>query len=55
MVTDKVNVETAKYAVTVKINAKREVYGDYAVRADTFEELQSELARVGALFMQHIR
>jgi len=48
-------VEQAKYSINIKVSAKQEVYGEYTVKADTFEELETELEKVGALFIQHVR
>lgn len=54
MVTDTKEVTPQKYSITVKMNAKREVYGEYTVRADTFEELETELGKVSALFVNSV-
>lgn len=41
--------------MTVKVNAKREYYGEYTVRADSEEELEERLAYAGQLFDRHTR
>ena len=50
--TEKVSPE--RYSVNVKMNAKRELYGEYTVKADTLEELEKDLTAVSTLFRRHI-
>ena len=47
-------VEPNNFTLTIKMNAKREVYGEYTVKADTFEELEERSARAQALFGRRI-
>jgi len=43
-----------RYSINIKVSAKRELYGEYTVKADTYEELEEQLERVGALFLRQI-
>lgn len=47
-------IEQARYSINVKVSAKRELYGEYTVKADTIEELESDLEKVGVLFLKQI-
>jgi hypothetical protein len=47
-------VDTQRYSITVKMNAKREAYGEYTVRADTIEELAEESNKVKQIFLSHV-
>lgn len=42
------------FTMTIKVNAKREVFGEYTVKADTIEELRELNAQIKQLFEQTI-
>ncbi len=43
-----------KYSINVKVSAKREVYGEFKVNADTFEELREALKKVKEIFYKEL-
>ena len=43
-----------EYDITIKIDAKRQVYGEFTVKAHTFEELQKRLAETKALLLKQL-
>lgn len=46
-------VEAKPFSMTIKVNAKREYYGEFTVRADTKEELEDNLVYAGEVFHRH--
>ena len=48
-------VDTKPFSITIKVNAKREFYGEYSVRAETLEELEDNLTSVGVMFDRHTK
>jgi len=48
-------VRPYKFSINVKVNAKREVYGEFKVNADNIEELRQGLKDVKALFYNELQ
>lgn len=48
-------IEAKPFSMTVKMNAKREMYGEVSVRADTSEELEEKLMTALDIFYRHTR
>jgi len=44
--------EPNAFVMTIKMNAKREIYGEYTVKADTAEDLATRLDQAGQLFVR---
>lgn len=47
-------IKPYKYSINIKVSAKREVYGEFKVSADTTEELQEALKKVKELFYKEL-
>ena len=51
---DCVDEFNGKYAINIRMSAKREFYGDYSCKADTIEELETMSHKVKQVFLQHM-
>ena len=55
MVQDTQHVDAKPFSMTLKMNAKREFYGEFTVKADNIDDLEKNLALAGGIFMRHVQ